>query len=232
MVNNENNNKDNDTRKIVTMIAMVCVLMLCTTGATYAFFALTANNAVATGTAASASLTLTVTEATLGGTSSGTTKTGKMVPQKEATLSTAMGTSYACVDGNGNTVCKVYTITVTNGSSAAVKLNGTIQFSGNGSMANLKFRRTTSATSLGNYTTAAVGTDTSSVWDIITSGSTCVVANGNCTAESVAAGASKTYYIVVWINETNAIQTDSGTWVGTITFQGEKGTGITSTITG
>ena len=34
-----------------------------------------------------------------------------------------------------------------------------------------------------------------------------------------------------WINETDSRQTDSGTWVATIKFEGENGMGITSTIT-
>lgn len=232
MVNSENTSKDNDSRKIVTMVVMVCALMLCTTGATYAYFALTATNNVATGTAATASLTLAVSEATLGGTLSGTTQTNKMVPQEDTTLGTAMGTSYKCVDGNGNTVCKVYSITVTNGSTAAVKVIGTIQFSGNDSMPNLRFRRTESETALGSYTTSAVGADTTGLWDIVTTGSTCTVsAGGGCNSVSLAAGGSTTFYIVVWIEETGDTQTDTGTWRGTITFQGENGTGVTSTIT-
>ena len=145
-----------------------------------------------------------------------------------------MGTNYKCVDGNGNTVCKVYTITVRNKSTAAVKVVGTIQFSGNGSMANLKFKRTTSATSVGSYTAAAVGNNTSNTYDLIaTTGATCVVNSGTCTTANLAANSGEAiYYIVVWINETTNSQTDTGTWRGTITFQGEKGTGITSTITG
>ena len=57
--------------------------MICTTSATYAYFAISATNNVATGTAATAGLTLTVTEAAL----KTTTNSGVMVPQKEAYLS-------------------------------------------------------------------------------------------------------------------------------------------------
>lgn len=235
MINNETVKKDNDTKKIFTLIILIFTLMVGTTGATYAYFALTATNNVATGQAATASLTLNVTEAALGGTSSGATKTGKMVPQNVEALGTAMGTNYKCVDGNGNTVCKAYTITVTNGSTAAVRIIGTIQFSGNTSMPNLSFRRTTSVTALGSYTTSSVG-NSAALWDIVTTGSTCTVGSastaGTCTVVELAAGASTTYYIVVWIEETGSTQTDTGTWRGTINFQGENGTGITSTITG
>ncbi|MBQ8681353.1 MAG: hypothetical protein IJ509_00355 [Bacilli bacterium] len=236
-MNNEFVKKDNDSKKIFTLMILIFTLMICTTSATYAYFALTATNNVATGTAATASLTLTVTEAALGGTASGGTQTGKMVPQNIEALGTAMGTNYKCVDGNGNIVCKAYTVTVTNGSSAAVRVIGTIQFSGNDGtpgMPNLSFRRTTSVTALGNYTTSSVGKSTE-LWDVVTTGSTCTVgtaaAPGTCTVVNLVAGASTTYYIVVWIEETGTTQTDSGTWRGTITFQGENGTGVTSTIT-
>lgn len=239
MIDNRSVNKDNDTRKIFTVMVLIFTLMICTTGATYAFFALTASNNTATGTLANASLTLTVTQATAGGEDSGSTKTNVMVPQKEAALGTAMGSAskkdYKCVDGNGNTVCKVYTVTVTNGSSAAVRVVGYIQFSGNSSMDNLRMRRVTNVTTLGSYTTASVG-KTTSLWDLVaTTGSACTVGTasspGTCQVETIAAGANKTYYFVVWINETGVSQADAGTWRGTITFQGENGTGITSTIT-
>ena len=77
--------------------------MICTTSATYAYFAFTANNNnVVKGTAAVSGLTLTVTEQTLGGTKSGATKTNVMVPQLESALGTAMGSDYKCIDANGN----------------------------------------------------------------------------------------------------------------------------------
>ena len=46
-----------------------------------------------------------------------------------------------------------------------------------------------------------------------------------------AANKTFTYYMVIWINETNAVQNDSGTWRATIAFNTTNGTGITSTIT-
>ena len=112
MSNGENNNinKNGDSKKIVILIVLIATLMLGTTGATYAYFALTAtNSSTITGTAATTSLELTVTQAAL---KSG--NTGVMVPQKEAALATAMNSTNKCVDGNNNVICKVYTITVTN----------------------------------------------------------------------------------------------------------------------
>ena len=258
MVNNQTVNKenDNDTRKIFTMLVMVFTLMICTTSATYAYFALNATNASMTGTAATASLTLSVEQASL---KPGVTNTGVMVPQLESALGTAMNGTNMCVDGNNNIICKVYTITVTNTSTAAVSVTGTIQFSlakANGqtedaAMPNLKWKRALSATTLkttditGSYAGVAIGemdtsstttsiSNTSAIFDL-ESGSVCDIENNNTTGCSgvplAKTNGSATYYIVVWIDEKNQAQYDSGAWTGTITFTGENGTGVTSTIT-
>lgn len=228
MANNEEiRNDHNDSKKILTMIVLIATLMICTTSATYAYFALTATNNAMTGTAATASLTLSVTRATLKSTNSGV-----MVPQLESALGSAMNTTNQCVDGNGNIICEVYTIKITNTSTAAVQLKGTIQFSGNGSMPNLKWRRTTSATTLGSNTSVAVGTNTTTTWDIV-NGTACSASDDTgCTSISLAkTNGTQTYYVVVWINETGNEQTDSGTWRATVKFEGANGKGITSTIT-
>lgn len=242
MSNIEQPKTENDSRKIFTTLVLVLTLMICTTSATYAYFALSATNNEATGTAATASLTLTVTEAAL----KTTTNSGVMVPQKEAYLGAAMNGTNKCIDGNVNIICKVYTITVTNTSTAAVVVNGTIQFSVTGTnaeMSNLKWKRTTNATTLGSNTSVAVGkidtksdtptiSDTSSIFDL-DAGTVCTVSSGSgCTKIPLAkTNGSKTYYIVIWINDPGTAQYDSGTWRATIKFEGENGTGVTSTIT-
>lgn len=222
MNNGETNNinKNGDSRKIVTLIVLIATLMLGTTGATYAYFALTAtNNNVITGTAATASLELSVTQATL---KSG--NTGVMVPQKEAALATAMNSTNKCVDGNNNVICKVYTITVTNKSTAAVKVNGTIKFANSTNMPNLKWRKTTDTVTLGTGTTAAANVTTAQTLD----------SNKSLAASSGTA----TYYIVIWINAqlnssgVEVAQTDTGTFTATIEFKSADGGGVTSTITG
>lgn len=204
--------KENDSKKILAMVVMIATLMICTTSATYAYFAFSATNNAMTGTAAASGLTLAVTQAALGGTSSGTS-TGVMVPQKEAALGTAMGTNYKCLDANGNVVCKVYTITVSTSSTAKTPTTGTITFTG--ATTNLKWRLASNATTLGTTGTTKVASSTAATF---------------ATPTFSASTQSFTYYIVVWINETGASQTDSGTWRATITFNNVNG-GITSTIT-
>lgn len=218
MANNEKIREENDSKKILAMIVMIATLMVCTTSATYAYFALSpvTNNTI-TGTAATASLTLTVTK-----NAPTKTNTGVMVPQKEAALATAMNSTNACVDGNTNVVCQVYTIVVTNTSSATVKVNGTITFSGSTNMPNLKWRKTTNATTLGTGTTTAANVTTAQTLD---------------TNKSLAKNAQATYYVVVWINAqldaggNEVAQTDTGTYRATIEFTSSNGTGVTSTIT-
>lgn len=219
---NVENNQSSDSKKIITLVVLILTVMVCTTSATYAYFALApATNSAVTGTAASASLSLSVTK-------NFPTKanTGVLVPQKEAALASAMGSTYGCVDGNTNIVCQVYTITVTNNSSAQVVVNGTITFANSTKMPNLKWRRTTNTTTLGSNATNAANTASEQS-----------LASNITLKKSGVSGNTATYYIVVWINAqldssgNEVAQTDTGTYTATIKFTSSNGTGITSTIT-
>lgn len=218
---NVENNQSSDSKKIITLVVLILTVMVCTTSATYAYFALApVTNSAVTGTAASASLSLSVTK-------NFPTKanTGVLVPQKEAALASAMGSTYGCVDGNTNIVCQVYTITVTNNSSAQVVVNGTITFANSTKMPNLKWRKTTNTTTLGSNTTNAANTTNAQA-----------LASNVTLKKTGVSGNKATYYIVVWINaqlDSNGkevAQTDTGTYTATIKFTSSNGTGITSTI--
>lgn len=235
MVNNEGINKDSDSRKILGMIVLIATLMICTTSATYAYFAIApVSNNVVTGTAASAGLTLTVQK------SLPTTDPGPLVPQLSSALATAMNSTNNCVDGNGNTVCLVYTVTVNNTSSSAVKVDGTITFSGSTNMPNLKWYKATNVNTLGATLYDKPdddNVDTTDDGDIgtaanVTTAQTLVseqplAAQSNSTTDDTAV-----YYVVVWIREIGAVQSDNGTFRANIEFTSSNGTGITSTITG
>lgn len=235
-----------NSKRLLITSALILLLMISVTGATYAYFAITATNSTTvTGTAATVGLKLDVTEAALGGTNSGT-KTNVMVPQLASALGTAIGNNYKCVDGNGNTVCKVYTITLTNQSDAGVIVNGRIGFgtynSSNdtfsGYTGNVKWRRIASTTALDASTTgafAAAGQQATNSWHDLTSDGACVPSPTatTCTDVPIAARGSITYYIAVWIDEIRAEQNstdESQTFVATINFTGADGTGVTSTI--
>lgn len=206
-MNDQVKKNDNDSKKILTMLVLVFTLMICTTGATYAYLAFSATNNVATGTVAESGLTLTVTQATLK-----TGNTSVMVPQLESTLGTAMNSTNQCVDGNNNIVCKVYTITVSTTSTATTPTTGTITFTNPST--NLKWKLVSNATTVGTVGTKTAATTSAAVFASPTFSS---------------ANKSFTYYIVIWIDEINDVQDDSGTWTATIAFNNANG-GITSTI--
>lgn len=227
-------------KRIGALIVAIAVLIVSVTGSTFAYFALTVSNTTAvTGTTATANLTLSVEEQALK-----TPNTGKMVPQLGAAIGTAINNTNKCVDANGNIVCKVYKITVTNTSSAGALVNGTIIFTNYSGTTNLRWRRIDGATSATtttastSYAPAGVTVSMNAETDLI-SGSECVPSNSakrsGCNDVQLAAtNGSEIYYIVVWIQETGSDQTgaDAGkTFNATIKFEGANGKGITSTIT-
>ena len=212
-MNNSETIKNNDSRKILGLVVIIATLMITTTGATYAWLTFTgANNATTvTGTVASTgSMTLTITEAPL---KSG--NTGKMVPQLDDYVGTAMNGTNKCVDGNNNIVCKVYTIHVEASGDAEIPSTGQITFSNIATVPNLKWSLASSATSISSNSKTTASTTAATF----------------ATPTFTASNRSADYYLVIWISEINAAQNDSGTWNATISFESAGGGHITSTIT-
>lgn len=221
---NDNIKSQNNDGKGITLITVgILTIIVAIAGATFAFFQVTATNNNITGESAYVANNLEL-KVTL----SSTAATGKLVPQLEKTGTTnilqkavtgATGKG-SCIDENGNTICKVYTITVTNKTSTKFYVTGTLSLDA-ANMTNLKWATGTSATA---------GFDGTSTTTVHPKNYTSLVSN-----VELAGGASKSYFIVVWISETGAAQTDSGNFTGTVTFNGysTSGTtvsGITSTI--
>lgn len=228
-----NYSQDSDMKKIGVVILMIAVLMMCVTGATFAYFAVGAtDDDTITGTAAQVSLNLTVTK-----TLPTKTNNGVMVPQLSTTATNSGPLQSAltggCVDTNSNIVCQVYTIVIKNESTATVVLKGNTTFYTNTAltafnnsnlssspyMPNLKWKKITSTTTVGS-------TNTSDMAASMTASSSVFV-----DSVSLAPAASATYYIIVWINETGSVQTDNGTYYGKVEFASANGTGVTSTFT-
>lgn len=229
---NINNSKDKDTKKIATVFILIVALILCETGATYAYFQVTAtSNNTLTGTAATANLVFTTTPTLIAPTNSSYVN-GKMVPQKSLNGSTNVlqlafnGASGKdkCVDGNNNVICRAYSFVIKNSSTATVVVKGQVQFTWGDS-----------------------DTYTNLKWKLMTNSTTVAVASGNegitvskntwqnfATNVSLAPNGTQQYWIIVWIEETGGIQntTDKGTWYASIKFEDNAGQGITSTITG
>lgn len=221
---NENIEKKNNDGKGIALITVgILTIVVAIAGATFAFFQATATANNISGESAYTANSLDLKVAL-----SSTAATGKLVPQLEKSGSTnvlqtavtgATGKG-SCIDTNGNTVCKVYTITVTNKTTTKFYVTGTLTLTA-ASMPNLKWATGTSATA---------GFDGTSTSTVHTKDYTTLATN-----VELAANASKSYYVVVWINETGSVQTDNGTFTGTVTFDGYNtadGTvgGVTSTI--
>ncbi len=189
----------------------VATLIVAIIGATFAYFTATASNETTIqGNAASVGLTLSVEKVSHGDKG--------LVPQLETALSSAMkgmdsaGTGEdSCIDGNGNTVCQVYKITVGNTGTAEAKLTGTLDLT-EGSVTNLKWA---TVTGWGSKPTAEGAKDDNNLVENVT----------------ISGSGSKEYYVVIWIEETEDAQSDSGSFTGTVAFNAADGSGVTSTFT-
>ena len=203
------NKEVNEKKKRYAIVITFLVLMICITGGTYAYFALTASNNSVTGSVGGASLNLTVTK--VYPTSEHNSK--NMIPQLESTLDEAISLEHKCVDGNGNVICQVYSATVTNVGSTTSVLNGTISFTGIENMPNLKWMRINDSNTIGTYSSSIASTDKALFEE----------------ERSFGANTSNTYYFVFWIDETGEVQTDNGTFRANIEFDSSTG-GLTSTV--
>lgn len=197
----------------------VATLVVAIIGATFAYFSAqqTVGDKVS-GEAATAGLTLSVDKVS-------TEATGGLIPIAESLLDKGLKGDAAqsnkmCLDKDGNTVCQVYKITVTNNGTAAATLDGTLTLTA-AAYTNLKWA---------NMQSAGLTTDTvpSTVGNTLNESSIKAVTTG----EVYAAGATKYYYVMIYINETNASQneSDKGSFTGSVTFNSAGGTGTTATF--
>ena len=222
------------------LITLIMVLFFCITGATYAYFAISAvDNTTITGAAATVNLTLDVKKifpAT-------DDNTGVLVPQLSTSASASSPLSTAlkngCVDANKNVVCQVYRISIQNkGGSATQVVDGKILFYSDATlktnvhtaMPNLKWKlidsvdAVTPANSVLGSRSDLEANDNSS--------------NGKFVSSlSLATNVVRNYYVIIWINETGADQTDKSTSIdnpkvfyGKVQFDSSNGTGVTSTF--
>lgn len=230
----ENTDKEKKLTKMQLSITLLLTLFLSVTGATYAYFAFSATNNTITGRAATVNLTLDVTKIFPTDSSD---NTGVLVPQLSvsgsATSPLATALKNGCVDGNKNVVCQVYKINVQNiGGTATQVVDGTVAFYGNTAMTNdisttmpnLKWKLITSVDTT-TPSNSVLGTNADLVAD---------ATDDNVFANDVimATGSSFTYYMIIWINETNADQpVDEGnSFYAQIAFNSSNGTGVTSTF--
>ena len=204
---------ENNGKGIFYGVIGVATLIVAIIGATFAYFTASAtNNETIQGNAATVGLNLTVEKVSNGDKG--------LVPQKPgAPLTSAMkgvdatanSGDDSCVDENGNTVCQVYKITVQNTGSAEAKLKGTLDLT-KGEIANLKW------TTVQNWDSKPTPDETKEGNDLVND----LTLSGEDTQE---------YYVVIWIEEQDAPQEDTGSFTGSVSFNAADGSGVTSTFT-
>ena len=202
------NFSNNKNKKIVLILLIYVLIFIVGVGITYAYYALSAvNDSSVAGTAGDADLSLEVVDQY-------PSNDENLVPQLEKGLATAISSDYSCVDGNKNTVCQVYSIKVTNTGTATVKVNGSIKFGNIDKMPNLKWRLIKDKNTYGDYNSHYASLNNARFDSDLT----------------LRKGASKTYYMVIWIDEVDENQTDTGKYNAIINFSSSNGTGATSTV--
>ena len=167
----------------------VATLVVAIIGATFAYFSVTtqsAANAVTgeTGEGAKDNFSLTVDRVS-------TDANGKLIPLAQNLMPNALTASQQCVDSNGNTVCQVYKITVTNSGDNALRVAGKLVLTSDA--VSMKWEKLASQTA--QEATPVVRNVTED-----TAGS--LEANRLLTAK----GGTYDYYVIVWLDETNQPQ--------------------------
>ena len=222
----ENNRKGSGVFYAVVGVATLVVAII---GATFAYFSASqTNNTVITGqTSEAANLALEVTKLD--------TATGGLIPMYDKLA--GKGVENNCVDSNGNTVCHVYQIKLTNGKSP-VDINGTLSFTGTAKniVYDITFADQEATKDLSALSTKISTTTTGVDFKTATAETPAALA----TNSEFTANQTKYYYVTVWLHETGKSQEDDDAgqttaYTGTVTFNavGADGTnGVTATFLG
>lgn len=122
------NNKKMNSKNLVYAVVGVLTLMVAIVGATFAYFTATrsVNNTI-TGNMASIRFDMNVTKKTTADNTVGLIPMSNLMVEKA--ISNASGNGI-CVDDNGNAVCQIYKINVTNSSSANMFVDGYVTLTG------------------------------------------------------------------------------------------------------
>lgn len=205
-------------KKSTLLIGVIVVIFLFTVGFTFAYFAYNlSNNTTINGDAGSVDLSLSVTKILP---VSDTTAVDDILVSNFNNLASNLNNSCKYNGGEYST-CQVYKIVLSNtGEGVNTRVRGSVSFD-NPDSPNLSWIRLDNYNSSTTYTQADLGstfnTATSSFKDFEPE----YLLNN---------GSSVTYYLVVWVNETTSVQTDTGTFTGTVKFEDQNGKGVTSTF--
>ncbi len=181
----------NNKKKLYLLVFIMAIVVALLTG-TYAYFSVSvsSSNNAISGSIANVKISMNVKLLT---------KDDKLIPLKESLLNEAAKAQ--CQDSNGYTACQVYSITLNNEGSVKVNVDGYVTLTSSTSK-NLKWTELSTQTS---YNEAARrGMNKSTL----------------VKADTIRAKSSKTYYIIVYLNDTNTEQNDidKGSFNGIVEF--------------
>lgn len=221
----ENNRKGPGVFYAVVGVATLVVAII---GATFAFFSASNvdpnTDTVQGQTATAASVTLSVTQVFPDAESGLSAKLGRIVPLKATDMGTAL--TNKCVDKNGYVACQVYKVVVANGSADPVYVRPKAKLAA-GDLTDLKWQVLTGTSEKDFAVTGLAVTDHTDYTPLTDLNGGKGVSVDNTTAE-----AGRTFYFVVWLDETDVDQTEAQagkTFGGTVTVDLVDNTGATFT---
>jgi len=176
------------------------VLFLSVLGASVAYYLARVQGSLS-GRAAGTELAIQVTKLS-------SNATGDLIPldnDLETLGKAALGyeNNGSCVDINGYSVCQIYKITLTNNGSVPLTINGTVTLSGQ-NVPNIDCSTMTNPTTVANN-------------------NSCMGENVFVSGDTLAANDSNEYFVMVYINNLDEPQYDSGEFNGVVTFTTEDG---------
>ena len=222
----------------------VATLVVAIIGATFAYFSASAENktTITGNTAEAAGIALNITDITETG--------GDMIPlnlkvgdgEKDTVDQFANAMAGKCKDMNSNNVCDVYKITVTNNSATStIDVRGDLTLTeGAGNMkwqllnVTNDVKDTFAASEItGHEVDGATVTSVTKTGQLVREGLDGATGTGDAARKTLAAKATATYYVLIWLEE---MGTDQGTdankaFKGTVNFSAVDATGATSGIT-
>lgn len=206
-----------ETKRSLNLMMIIILLLLGFAGGTFAYFAFNTSNSIIGGNAGTIDLSLTVTKVL-----PATTGTDDVLITNFNELANSLNNN--CIDSDGEYVlCQLYRVNLANSSgSVNTNVKGSISFN-NATTPNLSW------ISLGNtynssttYTSAMLGNTFNTASSTFANFVDSYLLN---------AGSNIDFYILVWVNESAAEQSDEGSYSGIIRFEDSNGKGVTSTFT-
>lgn len=208
-----NDIKKDESKSLKIFIAIV-LLIVVISGGTMAYFAFSTTSNNITGNMGTVDLSLSVTKVLPVGSSD-----DDLLIAKFSDLATNINNECKYDDDYAN--CQVYKVTLANNSSDVnTRVVGSIKFNAS-TTPNLSWVFMDSYSSSTTYTSDSFGSTFN------TASSEFVNFKDNYLLQT---GRSVDFYIVVWINENNEVQTDTGSYTGTVRFMDTNGKGVTATF--